>query len=82
MGSLGTAYLIFLLLAVATGAALCGFIASARRNRRRTRGVFLVGFGCGLLAGKFLRGRRSGTGRLVARAVSLAASRVRLGLSH
>jgi hypothetical protein len=82
MGSLGTTQLISLLLAVATVAALCGFVAStARRKKRRTRGIFLVGFFCGLVAGGVLRGRRSDAGRLAARALSLAVSRVRLGLS-
>jgi hypothetical protein len=83
MGSLGTTQLISLLLVVAAGAALCGFVAStaARRKRRRARGIFLVGFFCGLVAGGVLRGRRSDAGRLAARALSLAVSRVRLGLS-
>jgi small basic protein len=62
MWSLGTTQLISLLLAVATVAALCGFITSAvaRRNKRRTRGIFLVGFFSGLMAGAILRGRRRG----------------------
>jgi hypothetical protein len=83
MGLLGTTQLISLLLVVAAGAALCGFVAptAARRKRRRTRGIFLVGFFCGLVAGGVLRGRRSDAGRLAARALSLAVSRVRLGLS-
>lgn len=62
MGSLGPTHLIFLLLAVATVAAVCGFIASTvvRRNKRRARGYLLVGFCCGLLAGGILRRRRRG----------------------
>src|SRR3977135_528233 len=82
MGSLGTTQLICLLLAVATGAALCGFIASARRKKRRTRRIFLLGVFCGVLAGGVVRGRRSDAGRLAARALGLAVSRIRLGLSH
>jgi hypothetical protein len=52
MGSLGPTHLISLLLAVAIIAATCGFIASAvvRRNKRRARGFFLLGFFCGLMA--------------------------------
>jgi uncharacterized membrane protein YeaQ/YmgE (transglycosylase-associated protein family) len=62
MGSLGPTHLISLLLAVAVIAAACGFIASAvvRRNKRRARGFFLLGFFCGLMAGAILRGRRRG----------------------
>jgi uncharacterized membrane protein YeaQ/YmgE (transglycosylase-associated protein family) len=62
MGSLGPTHLIALLVAVAIIAAICGFIASAvaRRNKRRARGFFLVGFFCGLMAGAILRGRRRG----------------------
>jgi hypothetical protein len=82
MGSLGTTQLISLLLAVATVAALCGFVAStARKKKRHARGIFLLGVFCGLVAGGVLRGRRSDAGRLAARALSLAVSRVRLGLS-
>jgi hypothetical protein len=75
MGSLGTAHLISLLLVVATVAALCGFTASAltRRNKRRTRGVFLVGVFCGLLAGRILRGRRGGAGYFASRTATFAA---------
>src|ERR1700732_3929172 len=60
MRSLGPTHLIALLLAVAIIAALCGFIASAvaRRNKRRARRFFLVGFVCGLMAGQVLGGRR------------------------
>jgi uncharacterized membrane protein YeaQ/YmgE (transglycosylase-associated protein family) len=66
MGSLGPTHLISLLLAVAIIAATCGFIASAvaRRNKRRTRGVFLLGFFCGWMAGSILRGRRRGLNAL------------------
>ncbi len=57
MGSLGPTHLIALLLGVAIIAAICGFVASAvaRRNRRRARGFFLLGFFCGLMAGAILR---------------------------
>jgi len=62
MGSLEPTHLIALLVAVAIIAAMCGFIASAvaRRNKRRVRGFFLLGFFCGLMAGAILRGRRRG----------------------
>jgi uncharacterized membrane protein YeaQ/YmgE (transglycosylase-associated protein family) len=105
MGSLEPTHLIALLVAVAIIAAIFGFIASAvaRRNKRRARGFFLLGFFCGLMAGAILRGRRSGlnalgavarcadvrppitgirlgTGRFAARALTFAASHVRLGL--
>ena len=62
MGSLGPTHLIALLLAVTALAAVGGFVASAvaRRNRRRARGLFLLGFVCGLMAGAILRGRRNG----------------------
>jgi hypothetical protein len=104
MGSLGPTHLIALLLAVATIAAIGGFAASAvaRRNKRRARGPFLLGFVCGLMAGAILRGRRHGlnvlgalagrtdvrplgagmgrdTVRFAARALTFAASHVRLG---
>ena len=60
MGSLGPIHLIFVLLAVAIVSATCGFIGSAvrRRNKRRTRRVFLLGFLCGYVAGPVLRKRR------------------------
>ena len=60
MGSCGPTQLISLLLAVTIIAAICGFIASAvaRRNKRRARGFFLLGFFCGFMAGAILRGRR------------------------
>src|SRR5271166_3537681 len=66
MGSLGPTHLISLLLAVAIIAATCGLIASAvtRRNKRRTRGFFLLGFFCGLMAGAILHGRRRGLNRM------------------
>jgi hypothetical protein len=68
MGAFGTAHLVCLLLAVASVAALCGFIAStvARTNKRRARGFFVVGVFCGLLAGRILRRRRRGLRTLVA----------------
>jgi hypothetical protein len=102
MGSLGPAYLISLLLAVAMIAAACGFITSAvsRRNKRRTHRLFLLGFVCGLIAGLILRrrlrglnalraiarctdvrllsvGKRYGTDRFAARALTFVASNVR-----
>lgn len=60
MGSLGTAQLMSLLLAFAAGAAVVGVLSAAvsRGDRRRTRGAFVVGVICGMLAGKALRGRR------------------------
>ena len=66
MGSLGPTHLISLLLAVAIIAATCGFIASAvvRRNKRRARGFFVLGFFCGLMAGAILPGRRRGLNAL------------------
>ena len=66
MGSLGPTHLISLLLAVAIIAATCGFIASAvmRRNKRRARGFFLLGFLCGLMAGAILPRRRRGLNAL------------------
>ena len=57
MGSLGPTHLILLLLAVAIIAAICGFTASAVRNKRRARGFFLLGFFSGWMAGAILRGR-------------------------
>ena len=68
MGSLGPTHLIALLLAVATMAAIGGFVASAvaRKNRRRARGPFILGFFCGLMAGAILRGRRRGLNALAA----------------
>ena len=62
MGSVGPTHLISLLLAVAIIAAICGFIASAvvRRNNRRARGFFLLGFLCGFIASPILRRRRRG----------------------
>jgi hypothetical protein len=60
MGSLGTTQLISLVVGLAAVAASGGFVAStvARRNKRRARGYFLVGFFCGLLAGGILHRRR------------------------
>lgn len=59
MGSFGPPHSTALLLAVAIVAALCGFTASAavRRNKRRTRNVFLLGALCGFVAGVTLRRR-------------------------
>jgi len=104
MGSLGPTHLVALLLLVATIAAIGGYVASAvgRRNRRRARGPFFLGFVCGVMAGAILRGRRHGlnalgalagrtdvrplgagirrdTVRIAARALTFAASHVRLG---
>ena len=89
MGSLGPTVLIGLLLAVATIAAIAGFVASAvaRSKKRRAHRLFLVGFFCGLMAGAILHGRRRGlnalrrdTVRFAARALNFATSHNRLGL--
>ena len=60
MGSLGPTHLISLLLAVAIVSATCGFVAAAvsRRNKRRARGYFFLGFFCGFVAGLVLRRSR------------------------
>ena len=62
MGSLGPTHLISLLLVVAIIAATYGLFASAvaRRNRRRARGFFVLGFFCGFMLCTSLRGRRRG----------------------
>jgi uncharacterized membrane protein YeaQ/YmgE (transglycosylase-associated protein family) len=82
MGSLGPSHLIALLLAVAIIAAIGGFIASAvtRRNKRRARGFFLLGFFCGWMAGSILRGRRRGLNGLgaLARCVDVRPPRARI----
>jgi hypothetical protein len=88
MGSLEPTHLIALLVAVAIIAAMCGFIASAvaRRNKRRARGFFLLGFFCGLMAGAILRGRRRGLNALgaVARCADVSPRRagIRRGTGH
>ena len=68
MGSLGTAHLVSLLISLVAVAALCGFVAATivRRNKRRARGYFLVGFFCGLVAGGILRKRRRGVNAIAA----------------
>ena len=83
MGSLGATQFICLLLAVALAGAMGGFIASTavRRNIRRTRGVFLVGFFCGVMAALIARRRWHGTRRLAVRSLSSSVLRVRLGVS-
>lgn len=91
MGSLALAQLISLVLAVAAIGATGGYVASAvaRRKKRRARGVFFLGFFCGLMAGSILLARRRGQNAFeaVARGVDLRplkagtrASTGRLGL--
>ncbi|MCT7661113.1 hypothetical protein [Mycobacterium deserti] len=88
MGMLGPTSLACLVLAVATIAAIGGYVAStfARRSKRRARGYLILGFCCGLLTGGMLRGRRrrlralktvlrSGETRLAALTTTVAASR-------
>jgi len=56
MGSLGPMHLLAVLLAVTIVAATSGFVV-ARRTTRSKRGIFAVGFFCGLTAGTVLRRR-------------------------
>jgi hypothetical protein len=83
MGSLALAQLISLVLAVAAIGATGGFVASAvaRRKKRRARGVFFLGFFCGLMAGSILLARRRGRKALgaVARGVDLRTLRASTG---
>jgi len=60
MQAVGPTQLIVLLVAVAITAAACGFLGSVvvRRRKRRARGVFALGFLCGVTAGALLRTRR------------------------
>jgi len=60
--------LFWLLLVVAVVAALGGYLgsATARRNKRRARGIFLLGFFCGSMTGAILRERRHRTRVLAA----------------
>ena len=83
MGSLGTPQFLLLLVAVATVAAVCGFIGStvARGQKRRARRFFLTGFFCGFTAGVVVRRRWRDIGRLASRALSSSALPLRLGLS-
>jgi hypothetical protein len=62
MGSLAVTQLVSLVLAVAAVGVTGGFIASAvvRRKKRRARGIFVLGFFCGLMAGSVLVARRRG----------------------
>jgi hypothetical protein len=65
MEGLGSTAVMVLLLAVAAIASASGYVASAlaRRNKQRTRGVFVLGFFCGSLTSAFVRERRRGTYR-------------------
>jgi hypothetical protein len=65
MGVLGPTCLMSLLLAVAAIAAASGYVASAicRRNKRRARGVFILGFLSGSLTSAILREKRGGAYR-------------------
>jgi hypothetical protein len=60
MQAVGPTQLIVLLVAVAITAAASGFLGSVvvRRRKRRARGVFALGFLCGVTAGALLRTRR------------------------
>jgi hypothetical protein len=60
MQAVGPTQLIVLLVAVAVVAAASGFLGSivVRRRKRRARGVFVLGFLCGVTASALLRTRR------------------------
>jgi uncharacterized membrane protein YfcA len=83
MGALGVMHLVTLLLGVAVVAALCGYLGSAiarrKRNKRRARWTFLLGFACGSMAGVILRERRHRVKvrRIIARRRSHASGAVR-----
>jgi len=75
MGALGSISLlpaVVAFLSVAIVAATCGYVAAsvARRNKRRARGYFALGFCCGSIVSAFRhrmpRGRRRGGNRLKA----------------
>jgi hypothetical protein len=74
MSGLGVTAVIWLLLAVALTASLCGYAGSAvARRKRRARGPFLLGFFCGSITGALLRRKY----RPAARGLVRAASRFR-----
>lgn len=81
MGSLAT-HLISVLLVVAIITATYGLIASivARRNSRRSRGHFLLGFFCGFMSCAILRGRRRGLKALGTVARGAQVGRLGVGL--
>lgn len=64
--------LIFLLVAVAATAAVCGHTASAiaRRKKQRTRRHFTVGFLCGFTAGVVVRRNWRDIAHLAGRTIS------------
>jgi hypothetical protein len=72
-------HVLWLLCATAVVAATltAGALALARRNRRRTRGIFVLGVVCGVMAGPMLLRRSSGLRamRAVARATDGAVRR-------
>ena len=76
MGSLGPAAALWLLVVVAMVAAACGFAASivTRRNHRRTRRIFMLGFLCGYAANPLVRRRRRGSHHIAARALAVVRS--------
>lgn len=81
MGAFGPTGVMVLLLAVAAIASASGYVASAiaRRNKRRARAVFVLGFFCGSLASAIRRERHRGTYRSAigqARLVSALTQRV------
>ena len=78
MGSLGITQFIFLLMAVASAAALCGFVASTltRRKKQRARRAFIVGFLFGFTAGAVVRRNWRDIGRLAARTFSTTPGRL------
>ena len=80
MGALGSIPLLAAFLAVAAVAivaATCGYVAASvsRRNKRRARGYFVLGFCCGRIAGAIRHARRRGGRRLKA----ILAPRVPIG---
>lgn len=83
MGSFGPMHVIWLLVAVAAGSSLCGFVGStmARRKRQRARRSFIVGFFCGFTTGVIVRGRWREIGRLTVRVLGMAYPPSRVGHS-